>query len=102
MPHDPENWHKIWRKTDLLFQKWQEFGEFWHEYSKVSKICSFIGSYSGKYLIVDLKKVQRSYLSWHAKFEEKLTCGLENDLRNVATFHQSTWKSQNCDFDEIF
>ena len=28
-----------------------------------------------------------------AKFEEKLTCGLEND--------QSTWKSQNCDFDRI-
>ena len=25
-----------------------------------------------------------------AKFEEKLTCGLENDMRNVASFHQST------------
>ena len=25
-----------------------------------------------------------------AKFEEKLTCGLENDLRNMENFHQST------------
>ena len=25
-----------------------------------------------------------------AKFKEKLTCGLENDMRNVANFHQST------------
>ena len=26
------------------------------------------------------------------KFEEKLTCGLENNMRNLANFHQSTWK----------
>ena len=25
-----------------------------------------------------------------AKFEEKLTCGLKNDMRNLANFHQST------------
>ena len=25
-----------------------------------------------------------------AKFEEKLTCGLENSMRNLASFHQST------------
>ena len=34
-----------------------------------------------------------------AKFEEKLTCGLENDMRNLANFHQSTLESQNWDFD---
>ena len=27
-----------------------------------------------------------------AKFEEKLTCGLENDVRNLANFHQITQK----------
>ena len=26
------------------------------------------------------------------KFEEKLTCGLESNMRNLANFHQSTWK----------
>ena len=25
-----------------------------------------------------------------AKFEEKLTCGLENNMRNLANFHKST------------
>ena len=36
-----------------------------------------------------------------AKFEEKLTCGLENDMRNLANFHHSTGKCQNWDFDGI-
>ena len=36
-----------------------------------------------------------------AKFEEKLTCGLKNDCKNFANFHQSTQKSQNWDFHDI-
>ena len=44
------------------------------------------------------KKVQKSWYfttpKSHAKFEEKLTCGLENDMRNLANFHQNTWKCQ--------
>ena len=41
-------------------------------------------------------------LNSYAKFEEKLTCGLENDLRNLANFHQIfTSKCQNQYFDEI-
>ena len=40
-------------------------------------------------------------LKSNAKFEEKLTCGLENDMRNLANFHQSTRKYQNWDFDVI-
>ena len=35
------------------------------------------------------------------KFEEKLACGLENDMGKMANFHQSTRKSQNRDFDGI-
>ena len=27
-----------------------------------------------------------------AKFEEKLTCGLENNMSNLANFQRSTWK----------
>ena len=34
-----------------------------------------------------------------AKFEGKLTCDFQNDMGNLANFHQSTWKSQNWDFD---
>ena len=28
-----------------------------------------------------------------AKFEEKLTCGMETDMKNLAKFHQSTIES---------
>ena len=37
-------------------------------------------------------------LACDGKFEEKLTCGLENDMRNLANFHQSTRNPQNWDF----
>ena len=40
-------------------------------------------------------------LKGDAKFEGKLTCGLENDMRNKASFHQSNLKSQNWDIDGI-
>ena len=36
-----------------------------------------------------------------AKFEEKLTFGLENHMRNMANSHQSNLKSQNWDNNEI-
>ena len=36
-----------------------------------------------------------------AKFEEKLTCGLENNMRNLENFHQSTWQCQNWYFPGI-
>ena len=35
------------------------------------------------------------------KFEEKLTCGSETDMRNLRFFYQSIGKSQNWDFDGI-
>ena len=36
-----------------------------------------------------------------AKFEENLTCYLENDMRNFANFYQSTRKCQNWNFDKM-
>ena len=40
-------------------------------------------------------------LKGDAKFEEKVTCGLSNDMRNMANFHQSNWKFQNWDIDPL-
>ena len=37
-----------------------------------------------------------------ANFEEEMTCRLENDMRNMANFHQSNLKFQNWDNDGIF
>ena len=51
-----------------------------------------------------LKNIEDLCLMTHnsdAKFEEKLTCGLENEVRNSANFYQSTRKSQDWDFDGI-
>ena len=73
MSHDPEDWCKIWRENDLLFQNWQEFSEIWPEHSKVSKICTFIGSYCAKYLMFDLKSTEElsfMTLKSDAKFEK--------------------------------
>ena len=45
MFHDTEDWCKIWRKTELLFEKWyEEFGKFLPEHLKVSKLGRFIQS----------------------------------------------------------
>ena len=41
----------------------------------------------------ELKKYRELYfmtLESDAKFEEKVTCGFEYDMRNWANFHQST------------
>ena len=40
-------------------------------------------------------------LDCDAKLEEKLTCGLESDMRNLGSFYQSIRKSQNWDLDGI-
>ena len=52
----------------------------------------------------DLKNTEElSFLTMKsdAKFDEKLTCGLENDMKNMVNFHQSNWKSQNWHIDGI-
>ena len=40
-----QDWQKDLKKTDLFFQKWQKFGEFWSEHSKVPKIWTSIGPF---------------------------------------------------------
>ena len=40
-------------------------------------------------------------LKSHIKFEEKMTCGLENDMSNLANFPQNTCKWQNWYFHGI-
>ena len=69
----------------------------WSEHSKVTKIRTFIGPFCGKYITFDLKSTgELSFMALKSqvKFEEKLACGLENDMRNLANFHQSIWNSK--------
>ena len=57
MCNDTEEWWNIWRGIDLSFQNWhEEFDEFWHDHSKVSKTCTLIGSFARIYIMFELKK----------------------------------------------
>ena len=93
-----ENWCKVWRKTDMCFQKWhEEFGTFSPEHSKVSKLGLWWDlliqsgkwrslTFTGELCVMTMKN--------DAKFEEELTCQLKIDMRNLINIDQSTQKSQ--------
>ena len=56
MCQDNEQWCKIWREIDLPFQNWHdEFEENSPEHSKVSKICTLMGSFWTNYFMFQLK-----------------------------------------------
>ena len=97
--NDTEESCKIWRKTGLWFGKWhEEFGKFSPEHSKISKICTLMGCFWSKYIIIELRNTQElclMALKIDTKFEEKLTCASKNDMRNLANIHQSTFESSN-------
>ena len=62
--------------------------EFWPGHSKFAKFPIWLVPLVQRIQHVWHKKVQRSYLSWHWAV--------------MTEFHQSTWKSQNWNFDGIF
>ena len=70
--HDIEEWCKVYRKTDSLFQIWhEEFGQFSPNHSKVQKI-HFDGLFCPKYKRFELKKNTEKLnmtLKSEAKFE---------------------------------
>ena len=67
--HETEEGYKICRGIHLSFQNWhKESDKFWTGHSKVSKSFNLIGSFWARYMLFELKKVQRKYLSgkWRA------------------------------------
>ena len=55
--HEAEEGYKIWRGIDSSFKNWhKEFGKFWPELSKVSKIFTLMGSLWAKYILFELKR----------------------------------------------
>ena len=99
MCNDTEEWWKIWRGIDLLFQNWhKEFDEFWFENLKVSKIYTLTRCFWPKYIMFELKSTQEVcliVLNIDAKFEGKLTRAFKNDMRNLANCQQSMFESLN-------
>ena len=105
LENDVGNLCKISREIDLSVQTWhEEFNKFCPKHSKISKICPLVGCLWPKYIIFSLQSTEELCLlalKIDAKFEGKLTCASKNDMRNLATFHQSTQNPQNMDFGRI-
>ena len=95
MFHGTEEWHKIWRKTDMWFGKlYNKFRKFLPEHSKDSN-KDFDG--------ILLSKTENEYayrevmymtINNDTKNEEELTCRFKIDMKNVANFRPSTRKFQ--------
>ena len=82
-------WCKVWRGIDLSFQNWHEqFDKFWPEHSKVSKTFALMGYFWAKYILVELKKVKRSYLAWHGQVMKNL----ERTWRVVSKLTWGIWQ----------
>ena len=103
MPHNTEEWCKIWENLICCFKNDKKLVNF-DLSTRNSQNLHFDWFLLWKYITFDLKKnrgvIFHDTEEW-CKFEEKLTCGLENEMRNMANFHQSTRKSQNWDFNGI-
>ena len=61
--------------------------------TQISKICTVICPFCAKCVVFKQKKSTEELslmtLKSHVKFEGKLACGLENDMKNLANFHQN-------------
>ena len=60
---------------------------------KSPKFALWLVPFGAKYIKFDLKSYKGVIfmtLKSHAKLEEELICGLENDITNLTNFHQNT------------
>ena len=86
MCHENKKWYKNWREINLSVKNWREkFEEFWPEHSKISKTCTLMGCFWPKYIMFELKKVQRSYVWLHWKLMEHLK-------ENWLVLSKMTWR----------
>ena len=96
--HDTEEWRKIWRKTDLLFEKWQEeFGKFSPEHWKVSKLGLSWNPFVQNRKCTSLKFTEElcvMTMKNDTKIEEELSCRFKIYMMNLMNFDLSTRKSQ--------
>ena len=96
--HDTVEWCKIWRKTDLRFEKWhEEFGKFSSEHLKVSRLGLWWDSFIQSRKCMSLKFAEElcvMTMKNDAKFWEELTCHFKTDMRNLTNFDSSTKKSK--------
>ena len=85
-----EGWCKIWRKTDLWFEKWHdEYGKFSPEHLQVSKLGLWWDPLIQNRRRMTLKSTEEfcvTTMNNDAKFEEDLACHFKIDTRNLNQF----------------
>ena len=100
--HDTEEWSKIWRKTDLWFEKWHEkFGNFSPEHLKVSKVGLCWDPFVQNRKSVTFKFTEDlcvMTIKISAKLEGELTCRFKIEMKNFTSFDPSTQNSKNVVF----
>ena len=68
------------------------------------EICTLMGSFCPKHVKVKKKGKEElclMTLKSDAKFEEKLTLGSKNGIKNLVNFNASSGKSENLHFDVL-
>ena len=94
MCHDNEEWCKIWREIDLSFQIWRILTQAFESLQNLH----FKWAPSDQ-RIYNVWAKEAQTLKSDAKFEEKLTCGLKNDKRNLVNFHKlKLWIAHSAGF----
>ena len=92
--HETEGGCKIWRGIDSSFQNWhKEFGKFWPELSKVSKIFTLMGSLWAKYILFELKRY-RGIIYHEAEEGYKIWRGIDSSFKNWHKEFDKLWPSQ--------
>ena len=94
--HDTEGWCKMWRKTDLWFWKWKEYGKFSLEQLKVSTLGFWWDPLIQSSKSMSLKSTEELcviIMKNDAKFEEELTCHFKIGIRHLTNFDLSARKS---------
>ena len=92
-----QDWHKVWKKTGLCFQKltwgiWQIFTRALESLWIGTLMAYFCPrkcmglKFTGDFCVMTVNN--------DAKFEEELACQFKIDMRNVTNFDPSTKKSQ--------
>ena len=64
MCYDNKEWYKIWKEIYLSVQNcYEEFNKLWPEHSKISTICTLMGCFWPKYIMLELRTKSRSIKS---------------------------------------
>ena len=83
--HESEEWCKIWRKTNLWFEKWRkEFGKFLPEHSNVSKLGLWWDPFIKIRKCMSFKFIEKLCIMTKkndANFEEEFACCFEIDTQ---------------------